>query len=183
MEDMLKDFMLGEHLLLVGNQVRIPILPSGTSCCPYYHRVLNLPRNKFQCCKLQQCVAQIIPKFYFCNKFFQLATLECVAWKVEHVVVIRATTLFNLQCNNVARQCKLKNKLNMSIFCFQGVGKNKIADRFLHLLNRPREYIQLHRCVVKCWFYARCPSLCYLPWFQRFSFFFAARFRRIAAQI
>ena len=27
----------------------------------------------------------------------------------------------------------------------QGVGKNKIIDRFLHLLNRPREYIQLHR--------------------------------------
>ncbi|GAB1299118.1 von Willebrand factor A domain-containing protein 8 [Apodemus speciosus] len=26
----------------------------------------------------------------------------------------------------------------------QGVGKNKIVDRFLHLLNRPREYIQLH---------------------------------------
>ncbi|XP_062588748.1 von Willebrand factor A domain-containing protein 8-like [Saccostrea cucullata] len=27
----------------------------------------------------------------------------------------------------------------------QGVGKNKIVDRFLHLMNRPREYIQLHR--------------------------------------
>ncbi|KAH3874340.1 hypothetical protein DPMN_037582, partial [Dreissena polymorpha] len=27
----------------------------------------------------------------------------------------------------------------------QGVGKNKIVDRFLHVLNRPREYIQLHR--------------------------------------
>ncbi|KAH1005033.1 hypothetical protein HUJ04_006106 [Dendroctonus ponderosae] len=27
----------------------------------------------------------------------------------------------------------------------QGVGKNKIIDRFLELLNRPREYIQLHR--------------------------------------
>ena len=27
----------------------------------------------------------------------------------------------------------------------QGVGKNKIVDRFLHLLNRSREYIQLHR--------------------------------------
>ena len=27
----------------------------------------------------------------------------------------------------------------------QGVGKNKIIDRFLHLLNRPREYVQLHR--------------------------------------
>jgi len=27
----------------------------------------------------------------------------------------------------------------------QGVGKNKIVDRFLFLLNRPREYLQLHR--------------------------------------
>uniref|UniRef100_A0A3Q3VYX4 von Willebrand factor A domain-containing protein 8 n=1 Tax=Mola mola TaxID=94237 RepID=A0A3Q3VYX4_MOLML len=27
----------------------------------------------------------------------------------------------------------------------QGVGKNKIVDRFLHLLRRPREYLQLHR--------------------------------------
>ncbi|XP_050525858.1 von Willebrand factor A domain-containing protein 8 [Daktulosphaira vitifoliae] len=27
----------------------------------------------------------------------------------------------------------------------QGVGKNKIVDRFLQLMNRPREYIQLHR--------------------------------------
>ncbi|EFA13666.1 von Willebrand factor A domain-containing protein 8-like Protein [Tribolium castaneum] len=27
----------------------------------------------------------------------------------------------------------------------QGVGKNKIIDRFLQLMNRPREYIQLHR--------------------------------------
>lgn len=27
----------------------------------------------------------------------------------------------------------------------QGVGKNKLADRFLFLLSRPREYIQLHR--------------------------------------
>lgn len=27
----------------------------------------------------------------------------------------------------------------------QGVGKNKIVDRFLHLMNKPREYIQLHR--------------------------------------
>jgi len=27
----------------------------------------------------------------------------------------------------------------------QGVGKNKLADRLLYLLNRPREYVQLHR--------------------------------------
>ena len=29
----------------------------------------------------------------------------------------------------------------------QGVGKNKIADRFLQLLNLPREYLQLHRYI------------------------------------
>lgn len=29
----------------------------------------------------------------------------------------------------------------------QGVGKNKIIDRLLQLLNRPREFIQLHRLV------------------------------------
>ena len=29
----------------------------------------------------------------------------------------------------------------------QGVGKNKIVNRFLHLLNLPREYLQLHRSV------------------------------------
>jgi MoxR-like ATPase len=27
----------------------------------------------------------------------------------------------------------------------QGVGKNMLADRLLQLLNRPHEYIQLHR--------------------------------------
>ena len=31
----------------------------------------------------------------------------------------------------------------------QGVGKNKIVDRFLYLLNRPREYLQLHRYETK----------------------------------
>ena len=30
----------------------------------------------------------------------------------------------------------------------QGVGKNKLTDKMLQLLNRPREYIQLHRYAV-----------------------------------
>ena len=47
---------------------------------------------------------KVDPSSTFCNKFFQLATLKFVARKVEHTEVIRATTLFNLQCNNVARQ-------------------------------------------------------------------------------
>lgn len=40
----------------------------------------------------------------------------------------------------------------------QGVGKNKLVDRFLQLLNRPREYIQLHRCAFiyfKVFFYIK----------------------------
>ena len=51
------------------------------------------------------------------------------------------------------------NEVYWCIFSFQGVGKNKIADRFLHLLNRPREYIQLHRykAVFKSWT-QWCPS-------------------------
>lgn len=34
---------------------------------------------------------------------------------------------------------------NLLLVGNQGVGKNKIIDRLLQLLNRPREYIQLHR--------------------------------------
>ena len=47
---------------------------------------------------------KVDPSSTVCNNFFQLATLKFVAWKVEHAVVIRRTTLFNLQCNNVARK-------------------------------------------------------------------------------
>ena len=38
----------------------------------------------------------------------QLATSKFVAWQVESEGVIRATTLFNLQCNSVARQVERK---------------------------------------------------------------------------
>ena len=44
----------------------------------------------------------------FCINFFQPATLKFVAWQVEHGVVIRITTLFNLQCDNDARQVERK---------------------------------------------------------------------------
>ena len=40
----------------------------------------------------------------FFNKFFQLAITNFVGWQCLRSVVIRATTLFNLQCNNVALQ-------------------------------------------------------------------------------
>ena len=34
---------------------------------------------------------------------------------------------------------------NLLLVGNQGVGKNKLIDRFLYLMSRPREYIQLHR--------------------------------------
>ena len=42
------------------------------------------------------------------NMLPQLATSKFVAWQVESEGVIRATRLFNLQCNNVARQVERK---------------------------------------------------------------------------
>ena len=63
--------------------------------------------------------------------------------------------------NARAKIAGIVNKVYWCIFSFQGVGKNKIADRFLHLLNRPREYIQLHRykAVFKS-YTRRCPANC-----------------------
>ena len=71
---------------------------------------LNLPRNKFQCCKLQQYVAQTRPDSTFCNNLFNFSTLKFVAWKVEHAVVIRATTT-SLTCNATM----LCDKLNENV--------------------------------------------------------------------
>jgi von Willebrand factor A domain-containing protein 8 len=45
----------------------------------------------------------------------------------------------------------------------QGVGKNKLVDRFLQLVNRPREYIQLHRYDFI--------NLIFLSIYQRYFFF------------
>ena len=56
-------------------------------CCPCYYRVLNLPRNKFQCCKLQQHVTQSRTESSPCN------TDSCCVTN-EPSVVTRATTHF-----------------------------------------------------------------------------------------
>ena len=67
-------------------------IASSTSCCPYCQRVLKLLRNKFSVPSCSNMLRKVDPSSTFCNKFFQLATLEFDAWKVEHVVVIRVTT-------------------------------------------------------------------------------------------
>ena len=68
--------------------------------------MLNLRRNKFQ--SKSNWLNKVHQSSTFYNKLFQLAILKFVAWQVEHGVVIRAKTLFNLQCNNVARQVERK---------------------------------------------------------------------------
>ena len=51
-------------------------------------------------CILQQ--VELASTFF--NTFFKLATTNFVAWQCLRWVVTHATTLFNLQCNNVALQ-------------------------------------------------------------------------------
>ena len=62
-----------------GGKACIPLRPSDTgnifvqlvgqhcciASCPYYHPVLNFPRNKFQCCKLKKCFAKRRTRVYF----------------------------------------------------------------------------------------------------------------------
>ena len=70
-------------------------------------------------------------------------------WTVE--VTLQLFTIFDL-CRCVQHLHVMEDMLkdfllgeHLLLVGNQGVGKNKIVDRFLHLLNRPREYIQLHR--------------------------------------
>ena len=58
---------------------------------------------KFRCYKLKQHVASSWTGV-FNYIFFQLAATNFVAWQCLRWVVIRPTTLFNFQCNNVALQ-------------------------------------------------------------------------------
>ena len=50
-------------------------------CCPYYHRVLSLPRNKCQCCKLKNFVAKSRIRVYFAQHIAVTCNTEicCVA--------------------------------------------------------------------------------------------------------
>ena len=78
-------------------------------CCPYYHRVLNFPRNKFQCCKLKSFVAKSRIGSTLRNVLLRLAILKFVAGQVEHGV---ATTRSRRSTCNATKLC---NKLNENV--------------------------------------------------------------------
>ena len=52
---------------------------------------------------------KVDPSSTFCSNLFQLATLKFVAWKVEHGVVIRATT--SLTCNKTMLRDTFLNEI------------------------------------------------------------------------
>ena len=51
--------------------------------------------------------------------------------------------LHSIILNNLIRDFKLGE--NLLLIGNQGTGKNKLVDKFLMLIKKPREYIQLHR--------------------------------------
>ena len=78
-------------------------------CCSYYHRLLNFPRNKFQCCKLKNLLQKVELGSTLRNILLKLATLKFVAWQVELAVVIAART--RSTCNATV----LRDKLNENV--------------------------------------------------------------------
>uniref|UniRef100_G3R371 von Willebrand factor A domain-containing protein 8 n=1 Tax=Gorilla gorilla gorilla TaxID=9595 RepID=G3R371_GORGO len=67
---------------------------------------------------------------------------------LSEIIINKQLMLFILIPHVIVMEDMLKDFLlgeHLLLVGNQGVGKNKIVDRFLHLLNRPREYIQLHR--------------------------------------
>ena len=70
---------------IVALQVERVVAPIATACSTCH------PTNS-SVASCSNMLHKIGPSSTFCNNFFQLATLKFVAWKVEHVVVIRATT-------------------------------------------------------------------------------------------
>ena len=70
--------------------------------------LLNLPRNKFQCCKLQQYASQSRPEFYFLQQISSTCNTEICRVASWARGGNTSNNSFNLQCNNVARQVERK---------------------------------------------------------------------------
>ena len=76
---------------------------SWKRCCTYYHPPSNIvTQQNFVVASWSSMLHQVELASTFFNKCFQLATTNFVPWQCLRWVVIRATTLFNLERNNVA---------------------------------------------------------------------------------
>lgn len=82
------------------------------------------------------------------NGVLTIGSTSCPVYKTENLSKVP-----NILFYDVPQHLRLMEELlqdfqleqHLLLVGNQGVGKNKITDRFLQLLNRPREYIQLHR--------------------------------------
>ncbi|KAJ8030585.1 von Willebrand factor A domain-containing protein 8 [Holothuria leucospilota] len=73
---------------------------------------------------------------------------EMPVYNPENRTMVPDTLFYENPQHMLVMEDMLKDyKLNENLLLVgnQGVGKNKLVDRFLHLMNRPRQYIQLHR--------------------------------------
>ena len=102
----------------------------------------------FRCCKLKQHLHQVELASTFFNKCFQLATTYFVAWQCLRWVVIRATMLLNLQCNNVA--------LQVAAICFSYYFTFKVAP-YSFLKSDKNVNFNLKNCL---WIFRKRKKLC-----------------------
>lgn len=82
------------------------------------------------------------------NPCLRIGNVSCPAWAPEQVALVPATLFFEIPQHMMVMQNMLKDmatKEHLLLMGNQGVGKNKLTDRLLMLLQREREYIQLHR--------------------------------------
>ncbi|XP_069882793.1 von Willebrand factor A domain-containing protein 8 isoform X1 [Dipodomys merriami] len=78
----------------------------------------------------------------------QIGTVRAPIFNAHEKMKVPDVLFYNNVQHMIVMEDMLKDFLlgeHLLLVGNQGVGKNKIVDRFLHLLNRPREYIQLHR--------------------------------------
>ena len=78
----------------------------------------------------------------------RIGSVSCPAWPPEQVALVPATLFFEIPQHMMVMQNMLKDlatREHLLLMGNQGVGKNKLTDRLLMLLQREREYIQLHR--------------------------------------
>ncbi|PIK51485.1 putative von Willebrand factor A domain-containing protein 8 [Apostichopus japonicus] len=82
------------------------------------------------------------------NGLLRIGHTEMPVYNPENRTMVPDTLFYENPQHMMVMEDMLKDyKLGEDLLLVgnQGVGKNKLVDRFLHLMNRPRQYIQLHR--------------------------------------
>ncbi|KAK9871089.1 hypothetical protein WA026_011372 [Henosepilachna vigintioctopunctata] len=82
------------------------------------------------------------------NEILTIGNTSIEVYKTDHLTQVPKILFYDVQQHIRLMEKLLQDFLlgqHLLLVGNQGVGKNKIVDRFLELMNRPREYVQLHR--------------------------------------